>query len=113
MDDLRSLFSSLGGYHRSWSIHRTNQGVKTMPKISASTSSFVHRLKGVLADSLTAAGLDTEVRTEPVRLTKLYRVLVVSKQFKHMRPSERQDLVWRIVGDKLTQQEQLRISMIL
>ena len=84
-----------------------------MSKVSTSPTTFIHKLKEALADGLSAVGIDAEVTFEAVRMTKLYRVLVVAKQFKHMRPSERQDLVWRIASSTLSPAEQLRISMIL
>jgi len=38
---------------------------------------------------------------------------VIAKKFKSMRPSERQDLVWRIADQVLVPDEQLLVSMIL
>ena len=42
-----------------------------------------------------------------------YRVTVVAPQFKALKHSERQSLVWRIAERVLSPNEQLRISMIL
>jgi len=76
-------------------------------------ASFPVRLRTVLAGGLKGAGIDAEVRTEAVPTTKLHRVMVIARKFKHLPPSERQDLVWRIVGTRFSQEEQLQISMIV
>ena len=70
-------------------------------------------LTEALADCLKKAGIDAEVSHEPVPHTKLRRFTVIAKKFKSMRPSERQDLVWRIAGQVLEPDEQLLVSMIL
>jgi hypothetical protein len=43
----------------------------------------------------------------------LYRVLIVSNNFSHVRQGERQDLVWRIADKVLKPEEALRVSMIV
>lgn len=78
-----------------------------------SSAPFAARLRQVLVDDLKTAGINAEVRTEAVPTTKLHRVLVTARQFKQLPPSERQDLVWRIVGRHFNQEEQLLISMIV
>ena len=71
-------------------------------------------LREVLVTYLRKAGIeDAKVKTERVRDTKLHRVMVVSERFKHLKFTERQDLIWRIASQALTPDEQLRISMIL
>jgi len=77
------------------------------------TASFAARLRKVLVDGLKAAGIDADVRTEAVPTTRLHRVLVTARKFKQLPPSERQDLVWRIVGRHFNQEDQLLISMIV
>ena len=70
-------------------------------------------LTGALEAGLQRAGIDAEVSHEPVPHTKLRRFTVIAKKFKSMRPSERQDLVWRIADQVLVPDEQLLVSMIL
>lgn len=78
-----------------------------------SANDFSIKLCDALSSGLKKAGISASIATEPVRTTKLYRVLVKSKQFKSLRPSERQDLVWRIMGQNFNPDEQLRVSMIM
>ena len=70
-------------------------------------------LTEALENSLRKAGIDAVVSHEPVPHTRLRRFTVIAKKFKGMRPSERQDLVWRIAGQVLEPDEQLLVSMIL
>ena len=82
--------------------------------VSRTSPKFLKRLRDALITDLKQAGIENaKIKTEPVRTTKLHRVMVVSEQFKHLRPTERQDLIWRIAGQALTPEEQLRISMIV
>jgi hypothetical protein len=80
---------------------------------SEPAGSFDTRLRKAILKGLGQAGIDAKVETEPVPTTKLHRVLITARQFKQLRPSERQDLVWRIVGASFAPDEQLRISMII
>jgi hypothetical protein len=81
---------------------------------SMSNQEFLRRLRSVLVTNLAKAGIKVEdFSTEPIRGTKLNRVLLVADAFDNMGPSERQDLIWRIVGQHFTSDEQLRISMIM
>lgn len=84
-----------------------------MPTVKPAAPSFVQRLSDALVEGLKIAGIEAKVQTEPVPHTRLHRVLVVASKFRQLRPSERQDLVWRIVSQDLSPEEQLRISMIL
>ena len=70
-------------------------------------------LTDALEDALRRVGIDGEVSHEPVPQTRLRRFTVIAKKFKGMRPSERQDLVWRIADQVLAPDEQLLVSMIL
>jgi hypothetical protein len=79
-----------------------------MAKIAA----FASRLRDHLIQGLETAGIDAAVDIERVQGTKLHRVFVVADAFANLRPSERQDLVWRIADQSLTPEEQLQISMI-
>ena len=74
---------------------------------------FLSRLKKALVETLKQNGIEAKVRSEPVPYTKLYRLAVLSPQFKAMRHSERQSLVWRIAERAVSPDEQMRISMIL
>ena len=74
---------------------------------------FAARLKDAVIADLKRAGIHASVDTQPIRGTRLHRVYVVAKQFGKLRPTERQDLIWRIVDQHLKPDEQLRISMIL
>ena len=74
---------------------------------------FVTKLRKALVDSLMAHGVNAKVSVQAVPTTKLYRVFVRAEQFKHMRHSERQSVVWRIADSALSPEDQMRISMIL
>lgn len=84
-----------------------------MPKVNTSLRSFRDRLRKVLKEELASGGIAAIITTEAVPYTKLLRVMVKAKNFRDMRPSERQDFVWRIVDKHFSVDEQLRISMIL
>ena len=86
---------------------------KVIAKPSKGPGTFEKRLATALRDGLKAAGVRAEVDSEPVRGTKLRRVYVTAKGFENLRASERQDLVWRIVGFSFPPEDQLKISMIL
>ena len=75
---------------------------------------FVHRLKRALVEGLGVAGVDdVEVLAESIPGTHLHRITVVSEKFRQLQFSERQDLLWRIIRQRLTPEQELRISMIL
>jgi len=85
-----------------------------MFKISKTSPKFLHKLETAIRSGLDHAGIASpRIISEPVRTTRLHRVCVLSDGFKNLRPSERQDLIWRITADALTKEEQMRISMIL
>ena len=77
------------------------------------TPLHVKKLVTALHSGLRDAGIRAEIDTEPVEGTRLHRIYVVAPRFRVLRPSERQDLVWRIAQQVLTPGEQLRISMIM
>jgi hypothetical protein len=77
------------------------------------SKNVVRVLTKALTEGLKKVGIDAEVSHEPVPHTKLRRFSVIAKKFKSMRPSERQDLVWRMAGQVLDPDEQLLVSMIL
>jgi hypothetical protein len=74
---------------------------------------FVARLKQALEEDLKTAGLAAKADYERIATTNLFRFIVLAKQFDALRPSERQDLVWRIATSVLQPEEQLLISSIL
>ena len=74
---------------------------------------FLTRLTGALVDTLKASGIKAHLNTQRVPGTRLYRVRVISPQFKRMYHSERQSLVWRITERVISWDDQMRISMIL
>lgn len=76
------------------------------------SDAFPTRLKRILEEGLHVGGIKAEVEIEKVKGTKLYRVYVIAPQFENLNASERQDLVWRILGQHLRSEEQLQISMI-
>ena len=83
-----------------------------MPKVK-NAPAFLTQLKKALVDALKVNGIQAKIHAEPVPTTRLYRVTVVAPQFKAMKHSERQDLVWRVTEKALSPDNQLRISMIL
>ena len=84
-----------------------------MAKVKDTIQTFEQKLIQTLRDGLGAAGIPADVDLERIKGTKLRRVYVTSKAFEKLRPSERQDLVWRIVSFTFPQEDQLKISMIL
>ena len=84
-----------------------------MAKVKAASRTFEQKLIRTLRDGLGVAGIEAEVALEPIRGTKLRRVYVTSPTFEKLRHSERQDLVWRILGFTFSQEDQLKISMVL
>jgi hypothetical protein len=84
-----------------------------MADVTTRPLSFARRLQETLTRGLATAGIKAKVKTEPVRTTRLHRVLVTAKKFDELAPSERQNLVWRIIGQNFSPEEQLLISMVL
>ena len=74
---------------------------------------FTKRLEEALREGLAKGGVSADVSAEKIPSTKLHRALVVSPQFEKLRPSERQDLIWRIVQQHFSPDQQLQISMIV
>jgi hypothetical protein len=87
--------------------------VSSVARPKKTSAGFEQKLVKTLRDGLGAAGVPAEVDLERIKGTKLRRVYVTSKAFEKLRPSERQDLVWRIVSFTFPQEDQLKISMIL
>jgi len=77
------------------------------------SADFVTRVKRAIEKGLTVAGISSKIQAEPIPGTNLHRFLVVAQGFAALRPSERQDLVWRIMSQEFSPEEQLRISMIV
>jgi hypothetical protein len=81
-------------------------GVKAPP-------SFLRLVEKALIDTLAANGVRAKVQGQRISGTKLYRLAVLSPQFKSLRELERQDLVWRIVDKAVSRDDQMRIAVIL
>jgi acid stress-induced BolA-like protein IbaG/YrbA len=65
----------------------------------------------VLRDGLKFAGIRATIDTERVHHTKIVRAMVVAKKFENLRPSERQDLVGRILDQAFKPEEQIPLSV--
>jgi stress-induced morphogen len=65
----------------------------------------------VLKD-LGRVGIVSELEFKTVPETKLFRMTVTSPNFKKLRYSERQELVWRVVAKNLSPADQLHILSI-
>ena len=72
-----------------------------------------NRLRRTLREGLAVSGIRATAKIEHVRGLNLYRVLVTAKGFDQLQPSERQDLVWRMIAQKFSDEEQLQISIVL
>lgn len=77
------------------------------------TPEWLRRLESELPEQLSKRGVSATVESEGVPQTKLFRIYVTSPEFVEMSHMERQDLVWRIIDDILSDDEQLNISMVL
>jgi stress-induced morphogen len=69
-------------------------------------------IPSALKKGLEVGGLKAKIKVEQIKGTKLFRVEVISSQFAALRPSERQDLVWRILGEELSREERFHISRV-
>jgi hypothetical protein len=88
--------------------------VKSLPPpIPVASKDLAKKVKSVLIKDLLVAGIHPKIGISPVPGTKLIRVNVIADEFSKLRPSERQDLVWRILSAVLTHDQQIRISMVL
>ena len=74
---------------------------------------FLAQLRNALVDDLAKAGIRATVEVEPVPTTKLHRIYVFAPEFRALKHSERQNLVWRIADRGLDADQQLLISMII
>lgn len=81
-------------------------GVKRPP-------SFLTQINNTLVEILRANGIRAKVEAQRIPGTKVFRLAVLSPQFKAMKHFERQDLVWRIAEKAVSQEDQMRISTIL
>jgi len=84
-----------------------------MAEVNTHSGSFARRIREALRAGLAEGGIEARVETQKVRTTRLHRVIVSAPQFEQLRPSERQDLAWRIIDQRFSPDEQLLISMIL
>src|SRR5438105_4578749 len=84
-----------------------------MARLKTLPVSFAERIQQTLRSGLAHGGIKADVEVEAVPGTRLQRVLVTAPNFRQLRPSERQDLVWRIIDQEFEHDEQLLISMIM
>ena len=64
-----------------------------------------------LITSLALSDIKAKVFSKPIVTLKLRRFYVISKCFKNIDPSERQEIIWRIVKHKFTFEEFMLISI--
>lgn len=84
-----------------------------MASVTKHPKSFALRIQEVVKSGLASAGIKAITATESVPGTKLTRLIVMSSAFENLWASERQDLIWRILNQELTPEEQLKISMVV
>lgn len=84
-----------------------------MDKVNASQAGFSSRLERVVKEGLSTAGIKAVTMTERVPGTKLIRLIVMAAAFEQLGPTERQNLVWRIIDSKFSSDEQMRISLVV
>ena len=70
-------------------------------------------LKKFRKKNLGDAGVECEIKIEPVAGTRMYRFFVISDGFAALEHSERQTVVWRIVDKALPQSDAVKVSMIM
>jgi stress-induced morphogen len=80
-----------------------------MPKVTL--PSYIEGLERAIVERLKNAGIEAEVHTEPVRLTKMHRLYVVSAQFQHVKYTERQRLVWEITDGVLPPDKRFLVNI--
>ena len=84
-----------------------------MGKVSKPELSFAGRLEVAVKEGLAPAGIKAITLSEKVPGTKLVRLIVVASAFEQLSPSERQNLVWRIIEKKFSSDEQFRVSVVV
>ena len=84
-----------------------------MPEVAQKSQPLATRLREVLVRGLNEVGITAEIETEPIRGTRLCRALVISPQFEDMWLSERQAVVWDIIGRSFPVEDQIRISIVV
>ena len=57
--------------------------------------------------------IDAQVDLEKSGLPGRYRLFVVSSDFRKLAEAERQDILWRVLREKWTREDQLRITLAL
>jgi len=75
---------------------------------------YIVRLKREIREGLDKVGVGSaKVDFERIQGTKLFRFRVIAAALSKLTHSERQDLVWRMVGRTLRDDEQIFISTIV
>jgi len=73
----------------------------------------VKTLTNLLVDGLKEHRIIATVELEPSGAPGRYRLYVISQDFEPMAEAERQDIVWRVLKEKWTRENQLRITLSL
>jgi hypothetical protein len=81
-----------------------------MAQVIAAPSGFGERLQSVIENGLRSRNIDATVEIEHVPDVDMFRVLVTTPKFRNLWGSERQGLIWRIIEDAFSREEQYRIS---
>ena len=83
-----------------------------MSETLAPVENFGERLEEALRDGLRKVGIEAEVETQPVPTTLLHRAIVVSPQFRELGYMDRQEVIWRILDQFFSRDDQLYISSV-
>jgi len=73
----------------------------------------MNKLKASVRSGLREHRIKAKVDLEPSGLPGRYRLYVVSKDFARLQEAERQDILWRVIKDCWTREDQLRITLSL
>lgn len=84
-----------------------------MARLKTNKTLSPDRLRRALKQGLAVGGIRATARIEHVPGLNLHRVLVTAKEFDKLEPSERQNLVWRIIDQQFSSDEQLQIAIVL
>lgn len=77
------------------------------------TPDEIQKLQDSITEGLDEAGYQATVELEPSQARGRYRLCVVSRDFENLSEGERQDVLWRIIKERWTRQDQLRITLSL
>ena len=83
-----------------------------MSEVAVAGTSLEERVVEALREGLGRLGIPAEVEAERVPDVEFSRVYVTAPAFANLWYSERQDLVWRILDEHFSRDEQFHISGI-